>query len=101
MGGERLAKIIKDITPKADAIPDLVYGEVTSTSPLTIRVDNRFEIKGQPFIELSQFVKDFSITVETEKGKQTIPIFRSLKAGDHVRMLRVQNGQKFYVVERM
>lgn len=46
---------------------DLMFGVVTSTSPLTIRVDNRFEI-GSDFLILSQMVKPLEITV---KGQTT------------------------------
>lgn len=100
MAGEKLAQLIKNSRPKESELADLVYGHVISTSPLIIRVENRFEI-GSNFIELSRMVKELviSITIEGKTGSATV--FRNLQSGDKVRMLRVQNSQKFYVLERV
>lgn len=95
MAGERLANAIKKAKGKESDYSDLVYGTVTSTSPLKIRVDNRFEITSQ-FIILSRMVKNLTITIDEKKAT----VFRDLQVGDGVRMLRVQNGQKYYVLER-
>lgn len=37
---------------------------------------------------------------ETEKELQTITLWRGLKVGDKVRMLRVAEGKLYYVIER-
>lgn len=95
MAGERLASAIKKAKGKESDYSDLVFGTVTSISPLKIRVDNRFEITAQ-FIILSRMVKNLTITIDG----RTAFVFRDLKVGDGVRMLRVQNGQKYYVLER-
>lgn len=100
MAGEKLAQLIKNSRPKESELSDLVYGQVISTSPLIIRVENRFEISSS-FIELSRMVKELiiSITIDGKTGNATI--FRNLQPGDKVRMLRAQNSQKFYVLERV
>jgi len=99
MTGERLAKKIKQQGRSDNDLSDLVFGVVTSTSPLRIKVDSRFEI-GSTHILLSRMVKNLtvSITIDGKTGSATI--FRALQAGDKVRMLRLQKGQIYYVLER-
>ncbi|WP_249686295.1 DUF2577 domain-containing protein [Enterococcus casseliflavus] len=81
----------------------MVYGVVTSTSPLTIRVDNRFSITSRHLI-LSQMVRplsvSISVTIDGKTGTGSSQVFRSLQSGDRVRMLRVSKGQKYYVLDR-
>jgi hypothetical protein len=103
MAGEHLARIIKDSKPKEADLSDMVYGVVTSTSPLTIRVDNRFSITSRHLI-LSQMVRplsvSFSITIDGKPGTGSAQVFRALQISDRVRMLRVSKGQKYYVLDR-
>lgn len=100
MAGEKIVQLIKKSKLKESDLSDLVYGQVISTSPLKIRVENRFEI-GAPFIELSRMVKELvvSITIDGKTGSATV--FRDLRMGDNVRMLRAQKSQKYYVLERV
>lgn len=103
MPGEELARIIKDCKPKDSDLSDMVYGVVSSTSPLTIRVDNRFSITSRHLI-LSQMVRplsvSISVTIDGKTGTASSQVFRSLQSGDRVRMLRVSKGQKYYVLDR-
>ncbi|CAI3285351.1 hypothetical protein CIRMBP1310_01230 [Enterococcus cecorum] len=96
MAGEKLAKLIKQQKPSAGSLTDLMYGVVTSTSPLKIRVDSRFEV-GAAHLVLSQMVR--RLVVRTSDGA-SVEVFRDLVPGDTVRLLRVSAGQKFYVLER-
>lgn len=98
MPGERLAFAIKNEAKKQSLGPqsvDLLYGEVTKTSPLTIRVDARYDISGD-LIELSQMCKEHKITV----GGEEVVIWRGLAINDRVKILRVHSGQLFYIMER-
>ncbi|WP_429968135.1 DUF2577 family protein [Enterococcus sp. AZ046] len=99
MAGEKLARVIKDNRPRESELSDMIYGLVTSVSPLTIRVDNRYSVGNQHLI-LSQMVRDLSVSVTIDGKQGTAQVFRPLQIGDHVRMLRVSKGQKFYVLER-
>lgn len=81
MSVEELARRIKDARPRQDELSDLVYGKVVKASPLTVKIENRFEISA-PFIIVSK-----------NAG--------SLKNGDGVLMMRVQQGQKYFVMERV
>lgn len=103
MAGEQLARIIKDSKPKPADLSDMLYGVVTSVSPLTIRVDNRFSITSRHLL-LLQMVRPLSvsvsITIDGKTGTGSAQVFRALQIGDRVRMLRVSKGQKYYVLDR-
>ena len=132
MVGNKLIQTIQSMAkPPIGETTDLLFGEVTSVSPLKIRVDNRFEVDEQ-FLILSALVKETIIqvpTAETSMHSHTIPghttnsggadphthtipemttrsalpsitLWRGLIVGDKVRLLRVANGQMFYVIER-
>jgi hypothetical protein len=95
MAGEKLVKLIKQGARHAipeNTLTDLVPGEVTKQDPLTILVENRFQIDSD-FLILSPFCREF-------KDKNGTIIFDKLKQGDKVLLLRVSNGQQFYVLDR-
>jgi hypothetical protein len=95
MAGEKLVKLIKQGARHAipeNTLTDLVPGEVTKEDPLTILVENRFQIDSD-FLILSPFCREF-------KDKNGTIIFDKLKQGDKVLLLRVSNGQQFYVLDR-
>ena len=87
MAGNKLIQTIQNMAkPSVGETTDLLFGEVMSISPLKIRVDNRFEVDEQ-FLILSALVKETAI-------------WRGLIVGDKVRLLRVNNGQMYYIIER-
>lgn len=110
MAGEKLVHILQDASkPDLTTTTDLVFGEVISISPLNIRVDNRFNIDSK-FIILSELVKEKIITIDshnhsvngvnTSKELTEITLWRGLRVGDKVRILRLNQGQLYYVLER-
>lgn len=159
MAGNRLIQTIQSMAkPPVGETTDLLFGEVTSVSPLKIRVDNRFEVDSQ-FLILSELVKEKVITIDshnhnvpsyetlnetigahnhniaahetseeedhthdiaslisddsglsthkhgvssvnTSKELTKITLWRGLRVGDKVRLLRVSNGQMYYIIER-
>jgi len=132
MAGNKLLKIMQEAGKiPAGETTDLLFGEVTSVSPLKIKIDNRFEVD-EKFLILSALVKETVIKIpEREENKHshvipqhttsaagegphthTIPqmntlsalpdilLWRGLIVGDKVRVLRVNQGQMFYVLER-
>ena len=134
MAGNKLVKIMQEAgkAPSGETT-DLLFGVVTSVSPLKIKIDNRFEVD-EKFLILSALVKETVIKIperdannhrheipqhETSpagEGPQThshiipayntnnalpdILLWRGLQVGDKVRILRVNKGQQFYVLER-
>lgn len=100
MSVDELAARLKKMSPKNSDLSDMVYGTVTSTSPLKIRVDNMtFDLDGR-FLILSRMVQNLTVTITIDGKSGSATVFRALQSGDRVRMLRVQHGQKFYVLER-
>lgn len=141
MAGNKLIQTIQSMAkPPIGETTDLLFGEVTSVSPLKIRVDNRFEVDEQ-FLILSALVKDTVINIpaidasyredkqhshvipatvtlsidsndepvghdhkisswNTQLSLPSIRLWRGLIIGDKVRLLRVNNGQMFYIIER-
>lgn len=91
-----LANVLKGLQTNLSSLSDLVYGTVINVSPLTIQINARMILTSE-FLELSNAVKPYFIDIPTI-GK--VEVFRALKVGDKVRMLRVQEGQKYYVIER-
>ena len=98
MAGERIIRLLQQASQNAvssNAVPDLIYGEVLSVEPLEIKVDSRYIITDE-FIVLSGLCIEKRINDEPT-GQL---LWRGLQIGDSVRMLRVQEGQLFYVIER-
>ena len=135
MFGQALRNTIKMIVEnylESKKPTELVYGEVTSETPLKIKVDNRFELD-ETFLILSQNVRETWIKIpehedfnhiheipewqteaggspahihkilswKTEEALPKIKLWRGLKTGDKVIMMRVKQGQLYYVMERV
>lgn len=100
MAGELLAGMLKKAKGNESEATDLVFGRVTSTSPLKIMVESRFEIT-YDFIILSQMVRDLTVYLDVGGQPHAVKVFRDLRVGDKVRMLRSRQGQVFYVLERV
>lgn len=142
MRGMELINIIKKIVISViDSMKptEFMVGEVTSISPLKIKVDGRFEID-ETFLILSQFVQETWIKIpedsdykhlhiipavdseggvwqtdpaagpaththtisqwKTELALEKIKLWRGLKEGDKVYLLRIRNGNQFFVMQR-
>ena len=111
MAGERLARLFKDAKGNAQDFSDILYGKVTRTNPLSIEVENRFTISKEHIV-LSRVVQDQSVSFSVptysldgdnlREGSRnvTVQIFRDLKVGDEVSLLRGQKGQLYYVLDR-
>lgn len=120
---------IKELIPKKEELSDLCFGEVVSINPLEIKVDNKFFLK-EKFLMLGALVQETIIKVPvndnfqhqhvispwatevadghthgipqhiTELAHPEIMLWRGLKKGDKVRMLRCFSGQLYYIIER-
>lgn len=84
--GHRLAKMMREAgrTPQNEVV-DIVEGEVTSVSPLKVKVDNR-ELT-EAFLILGAFCQQTSM-------------WRGLNEGDKVMMIKLARGQKYYILQR-
>lgn len=99
MAGERLASLIKSARPHETEMSDIVYGRVTSTSPLAVEVEGRFKI-GKEHLVLSRTVQDLTLKFKVKDEEVSLQVFRDLRAGDKVSMIRGQKGQLYYILDR-
>lgn len=132
MLGSKIVKVMKDSAKMPDSeSTDLLIGEVTSTSPLKVKVDNRYEV-GENFLLLTTLVSEFDVDMTVDHlteththmhtihdtytgagsaenhthlhrfiGRKTFKIHLGLQVGEKVMMLRVQKGQKFIIIDRL
>lgn len=116
--GHRLAQLMREAgrTPQNEIV-DIVTGLVTSVSPLKVKVENR-ELT-ETFLILGALCKETHIytdyIIKHEHIHQTphpgatggptgndfdIMLWRGLRVGDKVLMLKVGRGQKYYIIQR-
>lgn len=97
MAGEKIIRIMQKAgKPNKEDLTDMLGGTVTSISPLKIRIDEKAELDEDFFI-LGTMVREMKPTIQ---GIGEVVLWRGLEVGDRVRMLRVGEGQMFYVIER-
>ena len=109
---ECVGDMIKSITRGEES--RLVYGDVVSTNPLTIRIDNQDDPLPSSFFELcenalgrwdhvdsvGQITVDgttYQVITETE---EKVWVFRGLRSGDRVSMVSTNHNQKYYILDR-
>lgn len=126
----RLVKQAAVEAVRADAPMAICYGNVTSTAPLKIQVDQK-KILGEAQLILTDNVRDFNVVLSTiegegksqgphytenESGGSGYALFEShrhkyqgrkkwrvhnaLKVGEKVILLRCDGGQKYVVLDR-
>ena len=100
----------------------LVYGKVTSVSPLKIQVDQKLTLSSAQLV-LTNAVRDYTVRMtvnhETEEtaggsggasfashkhaytGTKAFRVHLGLHAGEQVLMLRTDGGQKYIVLDRV
>lgn len=105
---------------------NVVFGKVTSASPLKILVEQKMTLDSAQLI-LTRNVTDFKTTItggniqnyyytgnDTDSGtapvspshihaigKVEVKVHNALKVGDEVLLIRQQGGQKFIVIDRL
>lgn len=101
---------------------DLMFGTVTSESPLKIRVEQKLEL-GEAQLILTRNVSDYKVKIEGKNvqsffftggsgtaevdpphvhalGEIEIEIKNALKAGEQAVLIKQRGGQKFLVLDR-
>ena len=109
----------------------IVYGKVTSTSPLKVNVEQKLTLTDAQLV-LTRNVTDYKVKVSLDhytedvthshtisdtytgggsasnnthkhqvKGKKEITVHNSLVVGDTVLLLRMQGGQQYIVLDRL
>ena len=120
-----LIKLIKRIAVEAveaSKPTNIVFGQVTSASPLKITIEQKITLSSQQLI-LTRNVTDHEIEMtldhETDyksggsgdssfashnhavTGKKTMTLHNALKKGEKVALLRTQGGQQYVVIDRV
>ncbi len=94
MAGEKLVKVMRQVAGNANpssSQTNVMFGTVTSINPLKINIENRYEV-GTSLLVLSPFCFDKEFNGEK--------LWEGLKQGDKVNLLRYEQGQKFYVLDK-
>ena len=105
MAGERLAQLIAS-NRNTMTKSNFVFGEVKSVSPLEITVDGLPTIEEEMII-LGKNVKEYKAYQDIHSHPTVgstsdfVIVNRGLQVGDKVFMIRSNDGQKFYVAERL
>lgn len=107
MNGEPKETSIKELfqgmIPNA---ADLLQGTVTSTKPLKIQIVNDSKlIISKLSAVIPKHLSNYKATVEildsSEKKKMTVTVQNALKKGDKVHLIALQNGKKYFVLDRV
>lgn len=94
MAGEKLVKVMRKVASNANpksSQTNILFGTVVSINPLKVNIENRYEV-GASLLILSPFCYDKEI--------EGIKLWEGLKAGDKVNLLRYEQGQKFYILDK-
>ena len=119
MGLLETMKQVAQATNDAGMPTAFLFGSVTKTSPLTIRVDNRFDISGDAIVVMKEFQAgteeksggsgDASFAAHSHTLKSNYQTntdakseyYYGLAVGDKVVLLRNAGGQAFLVLGRV
>ncbi|MBT9671749.1 DUF2577 domain-containing protein [Secundilactobacillus kimchicus] len=99
MAGEWLLKKLQQRGGSDSDYSDIVYGTVTSTSPLKIQISNQMTLT-DAFLNVSDSLTNQKLRVKIDGEEKTLEILNELKVGDGVSMIRHDGGQQFYVFEK-
>lgn len=120
--GTRLLSIMRKMTkePKQSSdFTDVIYGQVVSVAPLSIKIDNK-NIITENMLVLGALCKQTIIEIPfPQKGQikhrheaihngmhnttmemPKIELWRGLNVGDTVLLIRFAQGQKYYIMQR-
>jgi hypothetical protein len=93
----------------------VVFGVVTSASPLKIKIDQKLTLEDDHLL-LTSSVRDYEVEMTVDHvtesagdvahthayaGKKAFTVHNSLKAGENVMLIRQQGGQKYVVLDRL
>lgn len=109
---ELMGKIASDKNPQADKT-GIVFATITSVNPIEILVDGYTESIPQDFIILSPFCRRYVLpkphkhndiapdTPQTDTETEEIEVWRDIQAGDRVICQKTNEGQTYYILQRV
>lgn len=115
-------QVLIDQTMQAGKLSNYILGVVESTTPLSIRIEQKESIT-EEFLILTDAVRDYDVDIEvlhtTEnraggsgdpafeshnhdyRGRKKIRVYNSLHIGEQVILLRQAGGQEYLVLSRV
>lgn len=109
---EIMGRIATDKNPVSDK-PSIVYATVTSSSPIEILIDGYTESIPQDFIIIGALCRRYVLpkphkhndiapdTPQTDTETEEIEVWRGLQSGDRVICLKINEGQIYYIIQRV
>lgn len=82
-------------------ITDVVYGNVVSNEPVTIKLDAYTDILPSKFIVVPKHLLKHDVEMTCEGIKRTYTVEPQLKSGDRVALIKALGGQRFYVIGKV
>ncbi len=89
---------------------NIIFGEVMTTAPLSVNIDQRFTLPAEFLIlpeSLSKYEVDLKHSHSASDGQtgealtEKLVIRAGLKTGDKVLLIRVQGGQQYVVLDKV
>ena len=77
-----------------------LYGEVVSTSPLKVKVDQKMTLTDKQLV-FSRGVSDYSIDITIDGERHTCTVHGGIKDGDRVILEQLPGGQQFIIQDRL
>lgn len=99
MGVENLAQFLVSNKNNKNDQSDFLYGLVTSTSPLKIKIENNLELTSS-FLILTSAVKEKKVRCTCRDGGSEIEIVKKLEVGERVILIKGNEGQRYIVLDR-
>lgn len=94
-----ITQIVKDVIARSKPT-SFFFATVESTSPLTIRRDQKFVLDSSMLL-IADSVKNTEKEITINGQKQTVTIHDNLKVGEKVLILQNNGGQEFVILERV
>lgn len=85
---------------KASNPCEMLFGKVTSISPLKINIEQRLTLESKHLI-LTSLVQDFDVEMTSDEVTEVYTVHLGLEVDETVLLLRVHGGQRFIVLDRV
>lgn len=109
---ELMGRVAVDKNPTADK-PSIVYATVKSVNPVEILIDGYTESIPQDFIIVGALCRRYVLpkphkhndiapdTPQTDTETEEIEVWRAIQSGDRVICFKMNEGQLYYILQRV
>ena len=78
----------------------VLVGQVVSANPIKISLNQKLTLE-DPFIVIPENMTDYDTKIKIDGEIKDITVYNALKTGDKVVLLRMQGGQKYFVLSKV